>query len=70
MKKQPPQKSVDAYLDNFLNYLMVEKGLSKNTIESYSRDLQKFTTYLEKNKGEKLKKVRIIYEDYLKQPGK
>jgi integrase/recombinase XerD len=49
MKKQPPQKSVDAYLDNFFNYLMVEKGLSKNTIESYSRDLQKFITYLEKN---------------------
>ncbi|HPD61334.1 MAG TPA: site-specific tyrosine recombinase XerD [Thermodesulfobacteriota bacterium] len=40
---------MDAYLDNFLNYLMVEKGLAKNTIESYSRDLQKFITYLEKN---------------------
>jgi len=49
MKKHLSQKSVDAYLDNFLNYLMVEKGLSKNTIESYSRDLQKFITYLEKN---------------------
>ena len=49
MKKHRSQKSVDAYLDNFLNYLMVEKGLSKNTIESYSRDLQKFITYLEKN---------------------
>jgi Site-specific recombinase XerD len=49
MKKHPSQNSVDAYLDNFLNYLMVEKGLSKNTIESYSRDLQKFITYLEKN---------------------
>ncbi len=49
MKKQLAQKSVDAYLDNFFNYLMVEKGLSKNTIESYSRDLQKFINYLEKN---------------------
>ena len=49
MKKQLAQKSVDAYLDNFFNYLMVEKGLSKNTIASYSRDLQKFINYLEKN---------------------
>ncbi len=31
MKKRLAQNSVDAYLDNFLNYLMVEKGLSKNT---------------------------------------
>src|SRR4030042_5903805 len=49
MKKHSPKNSIDAYLDNFLNYLTVEKGLSKNTIESYSRDLQKFITYLEKN---------------------
>jgi tyrosine recombinase XerD subunit len=49
MKKRLAQNSVDAYLDNFLNYLMVEKGLSKNTLESYSRDLRKFINYLEKN---------------------
>ena len=57
MKKHRSQKSVDAYLDNFLNYLMVEKGLSKNTIESYSRDLQKFITYLEKNNRVDLSEV-------------
>ena len=49
MKKHCAQNSIDGYLDNFLNYLMVEKGLSKNTIESYSRDVQKFIVYLEKN---------------------
>ena len=46
-----------AFLDNFLNYLMVEKGLSKNTIESYSRDLQKFITYLEKNNRSDISRV-------------
>lgn len=49
MKDQISRKSVDAYLDNFLHYLIVEKGLSKNTLESYSRDLQKFINFLEQN---------------------
>jgi integrase/recombinase XerD len=49
MKKHLTHNSTDVYLDNFLNYLVVEKGLSKNTIQSYNRDLQKFITYLEKN---------------------
>ena len=32
----------------FLDYLSLERGLSKNTLVSYERDLGKFTTYLEK----------------------
>lgn len=39
-------------LRNFLTYLSVEKGLSKNTIESYSIDLKKFQDFLSlKNKN-------------------
>lgn len=34
-------------LDRFLHYLTVEKGLSKNTIEAYSQDLNRFIGYLE-----------------------
>ncbi len=33
-------------LDQFLHYLIVEKGLSKNTIEAYSHDLTRFLGYL------------------------
>ncbi len=35
-------------LDQFLQYMTVEKGLSKNTIEAYSHDLNRFFTYLTK----------------------
>ncbi|MFH1703306.1 MAG: site-specific tyrosine recombinase XerD [Nitrospirota bacterium] len=39
-------------LREFLTYLSVEKGLSKNTIESYSIDLKKFQDFLSlKNKN-------------------
>ena len=33
-------------LDSFHTYLLVIRGLSKNTVESYQRDLVKFTKYL------------------------
>jgi integrase/recombinase XerD len=41
---------MDQMLDQFLHYLIVEKGLAKNTIEAYSHDLNRFSDYL-KAKG-------------------
>jgi len=35
---------------NFLNYLNFEKGLSKNTIDSYAIDLRNYLTFLDENK--------------------
>ncbi len=35
------------FLDLFLNFLTVEKGLSANTLEAYSRDAGKYLTFLE-----------------------
>lgn len=37
-------------LEQFSHYLSVEKGLARNTLESYRRDLQKFFLFLEKEK--------------------
>ena len=37
----------DLILDQFLNFLLVEKGLSSNTLESYSRDLIYYFRFLE-----------------------
>jgi len=38
--------TMDQMLDQFLHYLIVEKGLAKNTIEAYSHDLNRFSDYL------------------------
>jgi len=43
-------------LDQFLHYLIVEKGLSKNTIEAYGHNLNRFLTHLQKKESKSLKK--------------
>jgi len=37
---------MDQYLDYYLNFLSVEKGLSTNTLSAYSRDLSSYSGYL------------------------
>lgn len=37
---------LDQLIDLFINYIAVEKGLSINTLDSYSRDLNKYSTFL------------------------
>jgi len=36
-------------IDSFLNMLAVEKGLARNTLEAYSRDLNRLANYLQAN---------------------
>ena len=45
---RPPTESLDQdhWVDRYMVYLTVEKGLAPNTLESYSRDLQDFSAYL------------------------
>jgi len=38
--------SLDIFVDQYLNYLVFEKGLSKKTIESYSSDLSRYLEFL------------------------
>jgi integrase/recombinase XerD len=40
---------IDTLVDQYLNYLLVEKGLSKKTLESYSRDLARYHEFMLEN---------------------
>ncbi len=42
--------TLDDHVDRYLNYLLVEKGLSRKTIEAYSRDISRYVTFLEDNR--------------------
>lgn len=41
---------MDSYVDEFINYLAVERGLAQNTLESYGRDLRQFQLFLQNDK--------------------
>jgi integrase/recombinase XerD len=48
---------MDQFSDTFLTYITVVKRLSKNTIESYQRDIQKFFSFLEKRQITNIEQV-------------
>lgn len=45
----PLAVEMTASIDQFLNYLLVEKGLSRATIESYSRDLLRYADFMDQH---------------------
>jgi len=59
---------------NFGSYLIKEKQLSANTLESYNRDIRQYTLYLEENQIDLFKNTNkttiITYMIYLQKLGK
>lgn len=45
------------WIDRFLDYLAIEKGLSRNTLDSYSGDIRRFLGFLEESRIQGLEKV-------------
>jgi len=48
---------MDQFLDQFLHYLIVEKGLSKNTIEAYGHGLNRFLNHLNEKGIQEIREV-------------
>ena len=48
---------MENYIDQYLNYLRVERRLSANTLESYGRDLQRLLEFLKVNKVKDVTKI-------------
>ena len=53
----------DSNLRSFLNYLLVDKGLSKNTVKAYEADISSFFQWL----GNKDLKYNNLQEDHINQ---
>ena len=51
VSKMPP---LDILIDQYLNYLLIEKGLSKTTLESYSSDMIRYREFLRQNRTRRI----------------
>ncbi|MBN2179656.1 MAG: site-specific tyrosine recombinase XerD [Deltaproteobacteria bacterium] len=61
------------HVDEYLNFLAVEKGASLNTLEAYSRDLNRFIDFVERRGIQKIGKITsddiVALLGYLKSEG-
>ena len=60
-------KKIDEYVLDFIDYLMIDKKYSKNTLSAYKRDLEKFKIFFENKDISKIKENDVSdYIAYLK----
>lgn len=52
---------IEKFLEDFLNYLSIEKNYSTNTIKSYKRDLEDFINFLESQKISSLESLEPFH---------
>lgn len=62
---------MENYIDDYLNYILLEKRLSNNTYDSYTFDLECFKNYFNNKKIDNIKENDIVlYLEYLKEEKK
>lgn len=64
---------MDRHVDDFLNYVALEKGLARRTVSAYSLDLAGFRAFLDKVGIRELtaidREVLLLYTDHLRRLG-
>ncbi len=45
---------IEPNIDNFISYILIEKGLAEQSVESYNRDLQRYAQFLADNQIDQL----------------
>jgi integrase/recombinase XerD len=64
---------MNQYLDHYMNYLAVERGLARNTLDAYGRDLARYLEFLEKDHVNALERITpavvLRFLSYLKEAG-
>jgi integrase/recombinase XerD len=65
---------MEAILENYMNFLEKDKGLSSNTLQSYKRDIEQYMEYLKnmdkRNLSDTQKTTIIAYLLYLQKKGR
>ncbi len=66
--------NLDLWIDRFLHYLAVEKGLSRNTLEAYGRELREYGILLDQKQKTRVEEISaqdiVSYFKYLKESGR
>ena len=44
------KSAMQELLTKYFNYLLIERGVAQNTLESYGRDLRRFILFVEENR--------------------
>lgn len=58
--------TMDTYIEEYLHFLKIERGLSSNTIVSYQRDLKQYAKYLDENSISDITEIdRFVIMDFL-----
>jgi integrase/recombinase XerD len=52
------EKNMHRLIDEYLNFLIVEKGASRNTIDGYSRDLNRYAAFISDRHIEDIRKIQ------------
>ncbi len=67
LTKQVTKNDDDQYIEDYLTYIKIEKGLSGNSLSSYKHDLQIYLNFLRENKKTLLNATQRDIEKFLGQ---